>query len=67
MRTFGLSLKQSQARAMSCFSRSVSSFLGSMLEELLELLCGIARVGASIPDQRGQGCGLSLEVQSCRR
>jgi hypothetical protein len=38
-----------------------------MLEELLELLCGIARVGASIPDQRGQGCGLSLEVQSCRR
>ena len=43
VRTFGLSLKQSQASAMSCFSRSVSSFLGSMLEELLEF-CGIARV-----------------------
>jgi hypothetical protein len=52
VRTFGLSLKQSQARAMSCFSRSVSSFLGSMLEELLEFLFYCAGV-SSVPDQRG--------------
>jgi hypothetical protein len=43
VRTFGLSLKQSQARAMSCFSRSVSSFLGSMLEKWLEYLWYCAR------------------------
>jgi hypothetical protein len=66
MRTFGLSLKQSQARAMSCFSRSVSSFLESMLEDLLECLWGCAGV-RTLPDERGRSCGLSLEVQSYRR
>jgi hypothetical protein len=45
LRTFGFSLKQSQARAMSCFSRSESSFLGSMLEKFnVRMLRCCARV-----------------------